>query len=99
MFTSSLFCYLKRIIVYRVIQISIIQGDSRAYYKRRFFRNYFQRKNKQNKEQNHVENGLDPFGENDDDVRRIALEMEAKYVSFIIQNLFAAYFSICLFTS
>lgn len=34
---------------------------------------------------NNVENGLDPFGgEDDDDVRRIALEMEAKYVSNIL---------------
>ncbi|CAG9762919.1 unnamed protein product [Ceutorhynchus assimilis] len=39
------------------------------------------KKLKQNgKEPNNVPNGLDPFGEeNDDDVRRIALEMEAKY--------------------
>lgn len=42
-----------------------------------------QKKIKQNvKEPSQVPNGLDPFGdENDDDVRRIALEMEAKYVS------------------
>ncbi|KAG5879230.1 hypothetical protein JTB14_006030 [Gonioctena quinquepunctata] len=37
------------------------------------------KKPKQVKDYNHVENGLDSFGETDDDVRRIALKMEAKY--------------------
>ncbi|KAJ8919467.1 hypothetical protein NQ315_016567 [Exocentrus adspersus] len=36
---------------------------------------------KQGKEPNNQENGLDPFPDDDDDVRRIALEMEAKYGS------------------
>ncbi|XP_050508012.1 uncharacterized protein LOC114340356 isoform X2 [Diabrotica virgifera virgifera] len=35
---------------------------------------------------NCVENGLDPFGENDDDVRRIAQEMEAKYGSGVTKK-------------
>nr|XP_023025050.1 ubinuclein-1-like [Leptinotarsa decemlineata] len=41
-----------------------------------------EKKSRQGKDSNNVENvenGLDPFGETDDDVRRIALEMEAKY--------------------
>lgn len=37
-------------------------------------------------------NGLDPFSEDDDDVKRIAAEMEAKYV-----NYYCLYFS--LYTS
>ncbi|XP_023310453.1 yemanuclein [Anoplophora glabripennis] len=36
---------------------------------------------KQGKEPSATENGLDPFPDDDDDVRRIALEMEAKYGS------------------
>nr|CAH7720169.1 unnamed protein product [Callosobruchus chinensis] len=36
-------------------------------------------KEKEQKNENVSENGLDPFADNDDDVRRIALEMEAKY--------------------
>ncbi|VEN56136.1 unnamed protein product [Callosobruchus maculatus] len=36
-------------------------------------------KEKEQKNENVCENGLDPFADNDDDVRRIALEMEAKY--------------------
>ncbi|CAG9860847.1 unnamed protein product [Phyllotreta striolata] len=31
---------------------------------------------------NGLENGLDPFGDNDDDVKRIAQQMEEKYVSY-----------------
>ncbi|XP_057659662.1 ubinuclein-2 [Diorhabda carinulata] len=44
------------------------------------------RKTKPVKDTNGLENGLDPFGDNDDDVRRIALEMEAKYGSGVTKK-------------
>ncbi|CAH1112842.1 unnamed protein product [Psylliodes chrysocephalus] len=71
----------------KTIRISVILPESNEDYCPEY--NYkdqlasVKKKVKQNKgpNTNDLENGLDPFGDNDDDVRRIALQMEAKYGS------------------